>query len=462
MLPPPVSLRRPGLTQAMDAVLSKGMAKRPADRFPTCSDFAKAARRALTAAQPLPSHLLPQTPRPYPNPPGAHADSPQPYPPGYVPQPGYPAAAPSYPPAGGYPPAQYPVPPPAYPSPVYPSPPHQPGAVPQPSASPAPQPSGPPPQPVPATAVPPAPQLVAVPAPPAPVVPPVPAGPPQLVAVPAPLVPVVPPAPAGPSASEADTVASGPTVRSYPGSAEPAQGDSSQQPTDIVAQPVITPNPIRTPDPVAESPSTAEPAQAAPTDTSVAQPLVAVAAFLAGAQRVSVAERGSGVAATSAPSEPVAGAPEPADFTDLSDSTDMPRNSGKHARHPESGEFVPVAGAAVGSRTPGAHRRSGSELDTSDGSFAASAAAEPDSDISPVSDGALGTAGVDASAANVTAAGYAVPPPYGQYAPNITPPRLIRTPQRAEPSQVTAMVVLGLAVLTLVLMLAVVLVVVAG
>ncbi|MEV5648684.1 serine/threonine-protein kinase [Nocardia sp. NPDC052254] len=46
---PPASARRAGLSPAMDAVLSRAMAKRPAERFGNCREFAAAARTALTA-----------------------------------------------------------------------------------------------------------------------------------------------------------------------------------------------------------------------------------------------------------------------------------------------------------------------------------------------------------------------------------------------------------------------------
>ncbi|MFF2088327.1 serine/threonine-protein kinase [Nocardia sp. NPDC058176] len=55
--PPPLSTVRPGLPYGLDSVLAKAMAKRPDDRFDTCSDFANAAIAALnnqsTPGQPL-------------------------------------------------------------------------------------------------------------------------------------------------------------------------------------------------------------------------------------------------------------------------------------------------------------------------------------------------------------------------------------------------------------------------
>jgi eukaryotic-like serine/threonine-protein kinase len=49
---PPISARRAGLNPAMDLVLARSMAKRAADRFATCSEFAAAAKHALTAPKP--------------------------------------------------------------------------------------------------------------------------------------------------------------------------------------------------------------------------------------------------------------------------------------------------------------------------------------------------------------------------------------------------------------------------
>jgi serine/threonine-protein kinase len=48
--PPRLADVRPGLPRAMEPVLARGLAKRPADRYPTCTDLATAAREALGGA----------------------------------------------------------------------------------------------------------------------------------------------------------------------------------------------------------------------------------------------------------------------------------------------------------------------------------------------------------------------------------------------------------------------------
>ncbi|WP_405139334.1 protein kinase domain-containing protein [Nocardia sp. NBC_01388] len=204
LLPPPVSLRRPGLTPAMDAVITKGMAKRPMDRFPSCSEFAKAARRALTAAPGQP--VFPNQPAPQLSSPPGYA----PAAPAYAPPAGYPAAPQSYPPAAppqNYPPA--PAPPQGYPA-AYPMPPQG-----YPAGYPAPQ--------QPALA----PQQQPIPA----AVPPHPPGPSAPTSHPNTPVPqrITPP----PSSD----------LSSNPANPEVPPTDSSGQLTDVVPHPVASPTP---------------------------------------------------------------------------------------------------------------------------------------------------------------------------------------------------------------------------
>ncbi|MEU2253153.1 protein kinase [Nocardia xishanensis] len=51
---PSLSRGRRGLPAALDAVMARALAKRPADRFPSCTDFAVAARHALASGAPIP------------------------------------------------------------------------------------------------------------------------------------------------------------------------------------------------------------------------------------------------------------------------------------------------------------------------------------------------------------------------------------------------------------------------
>ena len=68
--PPSLSARRPDLPAEIDGVLARAMAKAPADRYPTCLDFALALRRAL-GLQVQPPDLVPPAGGPGPpEPPG--------------------------------------------------------------------------------------------------------------------------------------------------------------------------------------------------------------------------------------------------------------------------------------------------------------------------------------------------------------------------------------------------------
>ncbi|CAM3704981.1 protein kinase domain-containing protein [Tsukamurella ocularis] len=73
--PPRISQIREGVPPAVDAVVARGLAKTPAERFATCKEFATALKSALTAPVGRPA------PRPMP----------RPAPPGYVPGPGHPS-----------------------------------------------------------------------------------------------------------------------------------------------------------------------------------------------------------------------------------------------------------------------------------------------------------------------------------------------------------------------------------
>ncbi|SNY88599.1 serine/threonine protein kinase [Nocardia amikacinitolerans] len=113
--PPPLSSVRPGLPPAVDAVLDRALAKRPADRFDSCAEFAAAVQQALRGPVSAP-HAVAQ-PRPHPGPQGS---APNPMPVAHPPR--YAQPTPHYANAGvpqGYPPG-YGAVPPGYRPPVAP------------------------------------------------------------------------------------------------------------------------------------------------------------------------------------------------------------------------------------------------------------------------------------------------------------------------------------------------------
>ncbi len=65
--PPELSAVRPGLPAALDIVFARGLAKRPADRFASCTEFSTAAWHALTRGV-APSGYVPVVPAPAPMP----------------------------------------------------------------------------------------------------------------------------------------------------------------------------------------------------------------------------------------------------------------------------------------------------------------------------------------------------------------------------------------------------------
>nr|WP_083913694.1 serine/threonine-protein kinase [Nocardia concava] len=498
LLPPPVSLRRPGLSPAMDAVLTKAMAKRPADRFPSCTAFAKAARQALSGP-PSPHPALQHPARPtYPNPAAPQPNYPaaQPYPaPGYqVPPQPYPAAPPAYPSPPQQPPA-YPVPPqpsasPAQqpiPAPNYPAPQPQPGAPgPQQSATPGYQPPAPNPQQAQGA-------IAAYPAPPPP------AGWPQDTErvnsgpTARPYPPAQEPAPANygapqqvaapiPQQPMPDQAGSGPTNRPHPA---PPSDDPSQRPTDIVPHPVV---------------STGRQADsAAPTET-LAQP--GCTSVIAAAVENSTSEAVDGDSASDSlalPGSPgfaeLAAEPSTALASGASaiadadaavgapDSLGADDESGAAARHPDSGAFVPSG--ASGQAGDSAETADSAVVDVPEsvsGAQVESAAAsdpggapepggtpEPGGASEPAAAQVAGTVAappIPGSAGDTSYGGYSVGSGYGAqpgpFGPNVVRPGLIPTSQRAEASQVTALVVLGLAVVALVLMVVVAVVLVSG
>src|SRR5436190_7049393 len=79
--PPRVSAVRPDLPPALDDVIVKAMAKKPEDRFPTCSAFIDAARTIVGEPAPAPGPPAPP-PVGVPVPPAASGGPPPPPPPG--------------------------------------------------------------------------------------------------------------------------------------------------------------------------------------------------------------------------------------------------------------------------------------------------------------------------------------------------------------------------------------------
>ncbi|BEK94411.1 serine/threonine protein kinase [Nocardia seriolae] len=56
--PPPVRSIRPGLPASLDSVRARALAKNPAERYPSCTEFAEAARRALAVGDPVGSSTI--------------------------------------------------------------------------------------------------------------------------------------------------------------------------------------------------------------------------------------------------------------------------------------------------------------------------------------------------------------------------------------------------------------------
>ncbi|MFB7717435.1 protein kinase [Nocardia sp. NPDC056100] len=506
LLPPPVSLRRPGLTQAMDAVLTKAMAKRPADRFPSCSDFAKAARHALTNTTPIhPGTPYTVAPPIYGAPPvGAY-----PAPPGYAPAPNYPPQQPpGYPPAPqqGQSPGAAPIAPQPYspaaqpPSPVpaapqpYPAP-QQPGAQPGQAYSPAPQPGA-----APAQAYPPAQQPPGVPNYQVPQQPPAQPGADQAVPLddsafrPTDSFPTHRPPTDSPSpdssaedAHVADALSTRPTD-SYPtrrdpssssgaapATSAPAQHDSSE-PWTVERHPAAAAQPgAQASDPKGASggETALAPDSSGSTDESST-----VVDSTSGATSPGV---GSGGAVPSSEVEAPDSSPESvregaSDSESEADSTTpgatdagtaKPSGSSGYPdaaqRNPESGAFVPSTG---GGATPPSQPVAVSDPPDPDRVWARPGTAAPPSEPAQTSDPGVVSPVEPARSPEPTRSPESGPvPPAPAFAPpgypmNSAPPQQV--PDRVGRSQLTALVVLGLAALALLLMLAFVVIQVAG
>ena len=120
--PPRPSLVRVGVPEALDAVIARGLAKEPDQRFPTAGALARAAAQALAAPSPSAQTIIPGGPgqgfsrstapptvsQPVPRPPGAHY--PPPPPPQAMPPQAMPPQAmsvpPQWPPQRHHPPPQ--------------------------------------------------------------------------------------------------------------------------------------------------------------------------------------------------------------------------------------------------------------------------------------------------------------------------------------------------------------------
>ncbi|MFJ4650489.1 protein kinase [Nocardia sp. NPDC088792] len=474
LLPPPVSLRRPGLTPAMDAVLTKAMAKRAPDRFPSCAAFAKAARQALTAP---PLQLpAPATPHPvYP--------TPQAYPPAYPAQAAYPQG---YQPLPGYQgpqqphPAGYPAPPAGYPAPQQQS--AQPAGAPTPAAPPYPAPAYPAPQQQPPS------QPAGPPLPPA-----YPAsGHPAPQQHPTPQQSAPEPTPGTtPAAQGSESGAAGQPVReAMPELAAP------EQRTDLLARPGVPPEqemgPAVTSDAGSEDsperradftgrsgaqapsalaggvPAAAGPVTAAAIALQRAGSLKGVIIPASGAEPESVAATADSEAAgASSPAEATAAAGESGRLaqavsqdeivTAVSAPVVRPGPAvgqapagypGAELRHPESGAFVPASGeaGAVGGR------------------------GVPDSGAPDgYSSGPVTSGGLPVISAGQGESRFGAPPaaspgvPYGaapgSFGPNQAPPQQV--PGQGRTSQAAAMVMVGFGAVVLVLLVVIVLVLVA-
>ncbi|MBF6399708.1 protein kinase [Nocardia cyriacigeorgica] len=80
--PPALSSVRHGLPTALDAVMARGLAKRPGERYGSCAEFADAVRAALTGAA-HPSLPRAQVAGAYPSAPHAYPSGPHLHPPGF-------------------------------------------------------------------------------------------------------------------------------------------------------------------------------------------------------------------------------------------------------------------------------------------------------------------------------------------------------------------------------------------